>query len=116
MNACAMVREGIEFLKRNMPLGARFPKGQIFREDRFPVPPEALREILLNAVMHRDYSHYSGYVAIAVFDDRIEIQSYGRLPTGMTVQQLSGPHRSMPTNPLIAEAFHTARVTARVTA
>ena len=55
---------------------------------------------------HRDYSHYSGYVAIAVFDDRIEIQSYGRLPTGITVEQLSGPHRSKPTNPLIAEAFH----------
>ena len=106
MNAFAMVREGMEFLRRTMPLGARFPKGQIFREDRFPVPPDALREILLNAVMHRDYSHYSGYVAVAVFDDRIEIQSYGRLPTGITVEQLSGPHRSKPTNPLIAEAFH----------
>jgi len=106
MNAFAMVREGMEFLKRTMPLGARFPMGQIFREDRFPIPLDALREILLNAVMHRDYSHYAGYVAIAVFDDRIEIQSYGQLPTGITVEQLSGPHRSKPTNPLIAEAFH----------
>ncbi|MBI2191316.1 MAG: hypothetical protein HYU36_04960 [Planctomycetes bacterium] len=106
MNAFAMVREGMAFLERTMPLGARFPTGKIFREDRFPVPLDALREILLNAVMHRDYSHYSGYVAIAVFDDRIEIQSYGRLPIGITVEQLSGPHRSKPTNPLIAEAFH----------
>ena len=106
MNAVAMVREGMAFLERTMPLGARFPVGKIFREDRFPVPLDALREILLNAVMHRDYSDYSGYVAIAVFDDRIEIQSYGRLPTGITVEQLSGPHRSKPTNPLIAGAFH----------
>ncbi len=106
MNAFAMVRESMAFLERTMPLGARFPEGQIFREDRFPVPLDALREIVLNAVMHRDYSHYSGYVAIAVFDDRIEIQSYGRLPNGITVEQLSGPHRSKPTNPLIAEAFH----------
>jgi ATP-dependent DNA helicase RecG len=106
MNAFAMVREGMAFLERTMPLGARFPSGQIFREARFPVPLDALREILLNAVMHRDYSDYSGYVAIAVFDDRIEIQSYGRLPTGITVEQLSGPHRSKPTNPLIAGAFH----------
>lgn len=96
----------MEFLKRTMPLGARFPTGEVFREDRFPVPLDALREILLNAVMHRDYSHYSGYVAIVVFDDRIEVQSYGRLPTGITVEQLSGPHRSKPINPLIAEAFH----------
>jgi ATP-dependent DNA helicase RecG len=106
MNAFAMVREGMEFLKRMMPLGARFPSGEVFREDRFPVPLDALREILLNAVMHRDYSHYSGYVAIAVFDDRIEIRSYGRLPTGITVKQLSGKHVSKPVNPLIAGAFH----------
>jgi len=106
MNAFAMVREGMAFLERTMPLGARFPEGKIFREDRFPVPLDALREILLNAVMHRDYSHYSGYVAIVVFDDRIEIRSYGRLPNGITVKQLSGRHDSKPTNPLIAGAFH----------
>jgi ATP-dependent DNA helicase RecG len=106
MNAFAMVREGMEFLKRTMPLGARFPEGQIFREDRFPIPLDALREILLNAVMHRDYSHYSGHVAIVVFDDRVEIRSYGRLPDGVTLRQLSGKHISKPTNPLIAGAFH----------
>ena len=106
MNAFAMVREGMAFLERTMPLGARFPTGQIFREDRFPVPLDALREILLNAVMHRDYSHYSGHVAIVIFDDRIEIRSYGRLPTGITVKQLSGKHDSKPVNPSIAEAFH----------
>lgn len=106
MNAFAMVREGMAFLERTMPLGARFPEGKIFREDRFPVPLDALREILLNAVMHRDYSHYSGYVAIVVFDDRIEIRSFGRLPNGITVKQLSGRHDSKPTNPLIAGAFH----------
>ena len=106
MNAFAMVREGMAFLERTLPLGARFPEGKIFREDRFPVPPNALREILLNAVIHRDYSYYGGHVAIAVFDDRIEIRSYGRLPSGVTLEQLSGPHASELRNPLIAEAFH----------
>ncbi len=106
MNAFAMVREGMAFLERTMPLGARFPSGEIFREDRFPVPPGALREILLNAVIHRDYSDYSGYVAIVIFDDRIEIRSWGRLPNGITVEQLSGRHGSKPVNPLIAGAFH----------
>ncbi len=106
MNAFAMVREGMAFLERTMPLGARFPEGKIFREDRFPIPLGALREILLNAVMHRDYSHYGGHVAIVVFDDRIEIRSYGRLPFGVTVEQLSRSHRSELRNPFIAEAFH----------
>ena len=105
MNAFAMVREGMAFLERTMPLGAPFPTGKILRKDRFPVPLDALREILPNAVMHRDYSDYSGYVAIVVFDDRIEIRSYGRLPCGITVKKLSGKHDSKPVNPLIAGAF-----------
>ena len=106
MNAFTMVREGMAFLERTMPLGARFPEGKIFREDHFQVPPDALREILLNAIIHRDYSYSGGHVAIVVFDDRIEIRSYGRLPDGVSLKQLSGPHLSELRNPLIAEAFH----------
>jgi len=56
------------------------------------VPPNALREILLNAIIHRDYSDYSSYAAIAVFDDRVEIRSTGLLPPWITVEMLSGPH------------------------
>lgn len=106
MNAFAMVREGMAFLDRTLPLGARFPEGKIFREDRLSIPPNALREILLNAVMHRDYADYGGHVAIAVFDDRVEIRSAGRFPNGITASQLSGPHPSELRNPLIASTFH----------
>jgi len=106
MHAFSMVRESMAWLDRTLPLAARFPKGEIFREDRLPVPADALREIILNAVMHRDYADPSGYVAIVVFDDRIEIQSIGHLPKGITVEMLSGPHFSNPRNPLIADAFH----------
>ncbi len=106
MNAFAMVREAMSFLERNLPLSAHFTEGKIFRRDRFPIPPDALREIILNAVMHRDYMDPSGYVAVAVFDDRVEIRSIGRLPSGITVESLSGPHLSRPRNPLIADAFH----------
>lgn len=41
-----------------------------------------------------------------VFDDRIEIRSYGLLPNGVTVKHLSRRHDSKPTNPLSAGAFH----------
>ncbi|HKP95287.1 MAG TPA: ATP-binding protein [Fibrobacteria bacterium] len=106
LNAFALVREALAFLDRTLPLSARFPKGTIQREDRLPVPPEALREILLNAVMHRDYTDPGGFVAIAVFDDRIEIRSAGSFPPGISVDMLSGPHLSKQRNPLIADAFH----------
>ncbi|OGR07676.1 MAG: hypothetical protein A2341_06590 [Deltaproteobacteria bacterium RIFOXYB12_FULL_58_9] len=41
-----------------------------------------------------------------MFDDKVEIRSYGRLPAGVTVEQLSRPHLSELRNPLIVEAFH----------
>lgn len=106
LHAFAMVREAIAWLDRTLPLSARFPKGAINREDRLPVPAEALREIVINAVIHRDVSNPSSYVAIAVFDDRIEIHSIGDFPTGMRAELLTREHRSIPRNPLIAGAFH----------
>ena len=106
LNAFTMIRQGMAFLDRTLPLAAKFPEGKIFREDRLPVPSNALREILLNAIMHRDYSDPGGHIALAVFDDRIEIRSSGRLPAGLTVEMLSGPHLSKLRNPLIADTFH----------
>jgi ATP-dependent DNA helicase RecG len=106
LNAFAMVREAIAWLDRTLPLAAHFPKGAIFREDRQPVPAEALREVILNAVMHRDCSRASSYVAIAVFDDRIEVRSVGDFPTGIRAEMLAREHPSILRNPLIAGAFH----------
>jgi len=51
-------------------------------------------------------SNPSSYVAIAVFDDRIEIHSIGAFPTGIRAELLTQEHRSIPRNPLIAGAFH----------
>jgi len=101
-----MVREAIAWLDRTLPLSARFPKGSIQREDRLPVPAEALREVILNAVIHRDFSRASSYVAIAVFDDRIEVRSVGDFPSGIRAELLAKEHPSILRNPLIAGAFH----------
>jgi ATP-dependent DNA helicase RecG len=106
MHAFAMVREAIAWPDKTLPLAARFPRGSVFREDRLPVPAEALWEVILNAVMHRDYSRASSYVAIAVFDDRVEVRSVGDFPTGIRAEMLSGDHPSILRNPLIAGAFH----------
>ena len=106
LHAFAIVREAMAFLDRTLPLAAHFPDGEMFRKDRLPVPPNAMRELLLNAVMHRNYADPGSYVAVAVFDDRIEVRSVGALPAGVTGESLSGAHRSVLRNPLIAEAFH----------
>jgi ATP-dependent DNA helicase RecG len=110
LHAFAMMRESIAWLDRTLPLAAHFPKGSIFREDRQPVPAEALREVILNALMHRDCSRASSYVAIAVFDDRIEVRSVGDFPTGIRAEMLTREHPSILRNPLIAGAFRTGAV------
>lgn len=57
------------------------------RIDMRDYPPEAIREALLNAIVHRDYS-YSGSALISIFDDRIEFVSLGGLPKGITYSDL----------------------------
>lgn len=70
------------------------------------MPADALREVIINAVIHRDFSRASSYVAIAVFDDRIEVRSVGDFPTGIRAELLSKEHPSILRNPLVAGAFH----------
>jgi ATP-dependent DNA helicase RecG len=57
------------------------------RVDVRDYPPEAVREALLNAIVHRDYS-YGGSVLISIFDDRIEFVSLGGLPKGIARSDL----------------------------
>lgn len=57
------------------------------RIDMRDYPPEAIREALLNAIVHRDYS-YSSSILISIFDDRIEFVSLGGLPKGIDYSDL----------------------------
>jgi len=74
------------------------------RVDRYPMPREALREAVLNAVVHRSYETGSP-IQIKVFDDRVYIFNDARLPAGTTDASLQKAHKSAPYNPLIANAF-----------
>ena len=79
----------------------------IYRIERYPVPEPALREALLNAVVHRDYA-VPAPIQIRVHDDRLRIYNPGSLPEGWTLEKLLGPHPSQPYNPDIANAFFRA--------
>lgn len=65
-----------------------------------------MREAVLNAFVHRDYSMWSASITIAYLDDRVEIASPGLLHFGLTPEVLYGPHRSRPWNPTIARVLH----------
>ncbi len=75
------------------------------REDKMAFPRLAIREAILNALIHRDYSSHSSSVAINIYPEKLQISSYGKLPPGLTVSALSKDHLSVPTNPDIAHVF-----------
>ena len=73
----------------------------LHRVEKFPFPREALRELILNALVHKDYSSNIP-IQISVSDDKIYIANTGSLPDDWTVKQLLGKHSSCPRNPTIA--------------
>lgn len=74
------------------------------RTDTLELPPNALREALTNALIHRDYSHAGRDIKVAVFDDRVKIVSPGGLPHGLTMADLQ-EGRSELRNKVIARVF-----------
>ncbi len=79
----------------------------IVRVERFPVPREALREAVLNALIHRDYM-VPVPVQIRVYDDKLVLWNPAVLPEGWTQETLLSLHQSHPTNPDLANAFFRA--------
>lgn len=86
----AMVKEAIAFCVRNMKVRTVIDRTTGERKDQTEYPVAAIREAVLNAVIHRDYSFYTEGMAIQIdmFIDRMEIHSPGSLYGRMTVDQL----------------------------
>jgi len=80
----------------------------LYREDQRDYPEDALREALLNALVHRDYA-FSSSTLISIFDDRIEFVSIGGLPKGVSLDDiLLGI--SVPRNENLANVFYRLRL------
>ncbi len=69
----------------------------------FEIPEEALREVVVNALVHRDYNIKGANVKVEVFADRVEVSSPGSLPSGMEVKDLG--KRSLARNADIADVL-----------
>ena len=79
------IKESINFIEK---VSFKFSKfGKIHRDDILQFPSEAVRESIINAILHTDYSIKGSSIQIAVFDNRIEITNPGGLPFGLTLEK-----------------------------
>ncbi len=105
-HAFNLLTQAERFLRENLPIAGRVVPDLFERVDDPLYPPVALREALANAFGHRDYGIGGGSVAVAIYQDRLEITSSGTLHFGLTADLLFQPHESLPWNPLIARVFY----------
>lgn len=78
------------------------------RVEHYSYPQEALREALLNALVHRDYA-FSGSIIININESQIEFISLGGLLPGLSAEDIQNGI-SQPRNPKLAEVFHRLRL------
>ena len=75
------------------------------REERWSVPLVAIREALMNAIVHADYAQQGAPIRLALFDDRIEIENPGLLPFGLTIEDVRQGVSKL-RNRVIGRVFH----------
>jgi ATP-dependent DNA helicase RecG len=100
-----LVDQAVDFVlaKLDYTVGTRSQSNTI--PGHYEIPRAMVVEAIVNAVVHRDYTH-NGSVQIMLFSDRLEIINPGALPLGWTTEKLKGLHISVPANPLLAEPMY----------
>ncbi|MDR0368485.1 MAG: putative DNA binding domain-containing protein [Bacteroidales bacterium] len=83
--------------------GKTYHVNNLIREERPNYPALALREGIMNAIVHRDYHSVKGFMQVSIYSDRTEISNYGGLPKGITIPELKIEHNSILRNPDIAQ-------------
>ncbi len=86
-----LVEQALDFVTRNTEPSAYIDMGR--RIDRPAYPPEVLREVIVNALVHRDYSIAGTDISLLIFSDRLEVKSPGRLPNTATIEALKAGFR-----------------------
>ncbi len=79
-----LVEQALAFVQRNTAVFGQLEEGGARREEVSAYPREAVREAVVNALVHRDYLLSSTDIELTIYDDRMEIVSPGRLPNGIT--------------------------------
>lgn len=92
-----------DYVSEHIQLYSRLINGRMIREDVPQYPHFAIREIIINAIVHRDWSIKGSRVLIKMFTDHIEVHSPGSFPPPVTARNIRETHQLR--NPCLAQAF-----------
>ena len=106
-----VIDRALDFVRRNVGTLAWLEGGR--RRRRRALPREAIREAVVNAVMHRDYACETAEVKISLYEDRLEVVSPGGLPNGVTVERMKEGRRA-PRNELLRDVLRDYRQVERI--
>ncbi|CEG97300.1 helix-turn-helix domain-containing protein [Propionibacterium freudenreichii] len=96
----------MEFLLKHAFKTAVF--GEVKRRDVYSIPVEAIREVVVNALVHANYAERGTPIRVGFYDDRIQVDSPGLLLPGMTVESMRRASRLR--NPSLARIFREAGI------
>lgn len=86
-----MIKKTMDFITKNMKKRVIISPDTGERDDKFEYPVEAIREAIINSLVHRDYSKNteSSYISIKMYNDRLEISNPGGLYGNLTIEELT---------------------------
>ena len=88
-----LAEQALDFVRRNTSVTATLVDGAR-RVEKSTYPSEAVREAVVNALIHRDYLLANTDIELAIYQDRLEVISPGRLPNGITPQRMRAGTRA----------------------
>jgi ATP-dependent DNA helicase RecG len=98
-----VIEQALEFVRRNTHVEAKVEEGGR-RNERWDYPSDAVREAVVNAVAHRDYTITVTDIELSIYSNRLEVISPGRLPNTVTVEKMRAGYRAS-RNELIKEVL-----------
>ena len=110
VNAFQLFEAAEDFVSRHLPIASHFREDSFERVDEMALPPLAIREAIINAIIHRDYSKGYGDISLKIFNTHLEIHNIGILYGSRKLEHLTKPHSSLRRNKIISNAFFSRKL------
>ena len=107
-NVFELIEVGESYIRKNIKWPVNFKSGSVERVEIPEIPLEAIREAIINSLIHRDFKNPKSN-EVAIYKDRVEIFNPGEFPEGFKPEDFIEGQGSIPRNPLIANTLYLSK-------